>query len=49
VVAVDGVPVTTRSIIELRKRLKREGETVVLTVLRAGETRTVKIKTRRLV
>jgi predicted aspartyl protease len=48
VVAVDGSPVTTRTISELRKRFRRAGETVDITVRRAGETRTVRIVTRRM-
>jgi predicted aspartyl protease len=48
-VAVDGKPVTPRTITELRKRFRREGETVELTVRRAGETRVVVVRARRVI
>lgn len=49
VVAIDDQPVHARTLVELRPRLRREGQTVRLTVLRAGERQVVTFTTRRLV
>lgn len=49
VVAIDGRPVDGRAISELRKRFRRSGERTVLTIRRAGETKTLTVVTRRLV
>jgi hypothetical protein len=47
--SVDGQPATSPIIRELRKRLRHEGERIVLTVRRGGETKTVTLVLRRLV
>jgi predicted aspartyl protease len=47
--SVDGQPATSPVIRELRKRLRHDGERIVLTVRRGGETKTVTLVLRRLV
>jgi len=47
--SVDGQPATGTVIRELRKRFRRDGEHIVLTVRRGGETKTVTLVLRRLV
>ena len=49
VVAVDDQPVQPRTLLDLRARFRRDGETVTLTVLRAGARVPISFKTRRLV
>jgi putative serine protease PepD len=48
-VAVDGQPATGAVIRELRKRFRRDGERILLTVRRGGDTKTVTLVLRRLV
>jgi hypothetical protein len=48
-VSIDGKPATGAAIREVRKRFRRDGERIVLTVRRAGMTRTVTLVLRRLV
>jgi predicted aspartyl protease len=48
-VSVDGQPATGPVVRELRKRFRRDGERIVLTVRRGGEMRTVTLVLRRLV
>ena len=48
-VSIDGQPANGAAIRELRKRLRRDGERIVLVVRRGGETRTVTLVLRRLV
>ena len=48
-VSIDGQPASAAVIRELRKRLRRDGERVLLTVRRGGEVRTVTLVMRRLV
>lgn len=47
--SVDGQPATGAVIRELRQRLRRDGERIVLTVRRGGENKTVTLVLRRLV
>ena len=49
IVAIDEQPGTAGAMRSLRKRLRREGERVTLTVRRGGDTKTVTLITRRLV
>lgn len=49
VLAVDGIVPDEGTLPELRERLHREGQTVELTIIRRGETRTIRLRTRRLV
>ena len=49
ITAIDGRPATPLELRELRKRFKRDGERVSLTIRHGGETKTVVIVTRRLV
>jgi len=46
--AIDGAPVDERTMIDIRRRFRREGP-VEVTVKRGGETRIIKIQLRRLV
>jgi S1-C subfamily serine protease len=48
-VSVDGQPATSAVIRELRKRLRRDGERIVLTIRRGEETKTVTLVLRRMV
>jgi hypothetical protein len=48
VLAVDGVVPDEGTLPDLRQRLNREGESVELTILRGRETKTVRLRTRRL-
>ena len=48
-VSIDGKPANAAAIRELRKRFRRDGERVVLTVRRGGEVKTVTLVMRRLV
>jgi len=48
-VSVDGQPANAKAIRDLRKRFRRAGERIVLTVRRDGKTRTVTLVLRRLV
>jgi C-terminal processing protease CtpA/Prc len=48
-VSIDGQPANGAAIRELRKRFRRDGERIVLTVRRGGETKTVTLVLRRLV
>ena len=48
-VSIDGQPATAAAIHDLRKRFRRVGERIVLTVRRGGQTRTVTLVLRRLV
>jgi hypothetical protein len=49
ITAIDGKPATASALRELRRRFKRDGERVPLTIRHGGEARTVVIVTRRLV
>jgi hypothetical protein len=49
IAAIDGRPATSTELRELRKRLKREGEHVTLTIRHGGQTKTVTLVARRLV
>jgi hypothetical protein len=49
ILSVDGAPASHRLLAELRDRLRRPGERVVLMVRRGGETKRVEIVTRRMV
>jgi predicted aspartyl protease len=49
VTAVDGQPIGPRSLLDLRQRLRREGERVSLTVQRGGAPVVVALTTRRIV
>ena len=49
VVAIDGVTPSETKLRELRQRLYHEGVEVELTLLRGGATKTVRLKTRRLI
>jgi hypothetical protein len=49
VTAIDGRPATSVELRELKKRFKRAGERVTLTIRRAGQTKDVVVVTRRLV
>jgi predicted aspartyl protease len=46
---IDGQPANGPAVREMRKRFRRDGERIVLTVRRGGETRTITLVTRRLV
>ena len=48
-VTIDGQPANAAAIRELRKRFRRDGERIVLTVRRGGEVRSVTLVMRRLV
>jgi S1-C subfamily serine protease len=48
-VSIDGKPATGAAIRELRKRFRRNGERIVLTVRGGGKTRTVTLVLRRVV
>jgi S1-C subfamily serine protease len=48
-VSIDGAPADGPAIRELRKRFRRDGERIVLTVRRGGETRTVTLILKRMV
>jgi len=48
-VTIDGRPANAAAIRELRKRFRRDGERIVLTVRRGGEERTVTLVMRRVV
>ena len=48
-VSIDGQPTTAVAVRDLRKRFRRDGERIVLTVRRGGKTRTVTLVLRRLV
>ncbi len=48
-VTIDGQPANAAAIRELRKRFRRDGERIVLTVRRGGEERTVTLVMRRVV
>jgi S1-C subfamily serine protease len=49
VVAIDDQPIHARTLLDLRPRLRREGERVTVTVLRDGTRRAITLVTRRLV
>lgn len=48
-VSIDGQPANAAAVRELRKRFRRDGERIVLTVRRGGEARTVTLVMRRMV
>jgi S1-C subfamily serine protease len=48
-VTIDGQPANGSAVREFRKRLRRDGERIVLTVRRGGAVRTVTLVLRRLV
>jgi hypothetical protein len=48
-VAVDGKPVTSSTLRELRPRLRRLGESVSLSILRGTERAEARLSTRRLI
>jgi C-terminal processing protease CtpA/Prc len=49
VMSIEGQPTTAAAVRDLRKRFRRDGERIVLTVRRGGKTRTVTLVLRRLV
>lgn len=49
VVAVDGALPSEDVLTRLRQRLRREGESIELTILRGGATSTIRFRTRRLI
>jgi len=46
---IDGQPANGPAVREMRKRFRRDGERIVLTVRRGGVTRTITLVTRQLV
>lgn len=49
ILAIGAEPVHARSLLELRARVRREGEVITLTVERDGAARTVTFRTRRII